>query len=243
MFRILLACLLILLALIGRSYCFSPRSLFASSIRPSFISRIAAGSVRTHGHCHEDSTLKRQYRWADFLYRYDQENLSTPHSYLKDKSINSISFDEALVNIDDFKSQLGEQAANVFGVLPDDRKLKSILGSLQQTFDNQYLYPSIIEEAANLFYLIIKNHPFVDGNKRIAVELCAQFIQKNNIAFQNNDIDAFCESLAILAIFVAQSIEKDKELIMMLIMEVMKMKLLINANKSVFEVSKRSNPF
>ena len=49
-----------------------------------------------------------------------------------------------------------------------------------QTFDGKEVYPGIEEKAANLLYFLIKDHPFVDGNKRIGAALFLWFMEKND---------------------------------------------------------------
>lgn len=62
----------------------------------------------------------------------------------------------------------------------DDGLLQSALGSPQQTFDGKLLYPSLEEQAAILFYSLIKNHPFRNGNKRIGVMALLAFLSLNH---------------------------------------------------------------
>lgn len=59
-------------------------------------------------------------------------------------------------------------------------KFKALLGSIYQTFGGKALYPSLEEKAAHLLYFVIKDYPFVDGNKRIASFLFVYFLDKNN---------------------------------------------------------------
>jgi len=58
-------------------------------------------------------------------------------------------------------------------------KLESCLGEPFQTFDGKYLHPTLVKRAAVLFYLVIKNHPFINGNKRMAVTLTLVFFYVN----------------------------------------------------------------
>jgi prophage maintenance system killer protein len=67
----------------------------------------------------------------------------------------------------------------LFGKEKDD-SFKSSVSTIYQTFDKKDLYPSIEEKAANLLYLVTKNHSFVDGNKRIAAFLFLYFLEKIN---------------------------------------------------------------
>lgn len=63
----------------------------------------------------------------------------------------------------------------------DYNSLESSLKSVFQTFDGQQLYPSILDKDTQLCYSIIKNHPFLDGNKRIGVHLTLIFLKINGI--------------------------------------------------------------
>jgi prophage maintenance system killer protein len=62
---------------------------------------------------------------------------------------------------------------------PKDESFESSIGQIAQTFDGKELYPSLEEKAATLLYLIVKNHSFVDGNKRIAAACFLYFLGKN----------------------------------------------------------------
>jgi hypothetical protein len=65
--------------------------------------------------------------------------------------------------------RMGERfgASPLFGREKDDG-LEGSLSAVMQTFDGQEVYPSLEEKAAHLLYFLVKNHHFVDGNKRIA---------------------------------------------------------------------------
>lgn len=63
----------------------------------------------------------------------------------------------------------------------DENLLDSALNSPFQTFDTKDLYPEISDKAAQLSFSIIKNHPFLDGNKRIGVHIMLVFLTLNNI--------------------------------------------------------------
>ena len=79
-----------------------------------------------------------------------------------------LDYDEALTAVGELKRELitKHEASDLFGKIRDDG-FQGILGSVSQTFGGEYVYPTIEEQAANLLYFIIKNHPFADGNKRI----------------------------------------------------------------------------
>jgi death-on-curing family protein len=58
-------------------------------------------------------------------------------------------------------------------------KLESCLNTITQTFGGKALYPTLPDKAAALFYLLIKNHPFQNGNKRVAVTSLLVFLHMN----------------------------------------------------------------
>lgn len=82
-------------------------------------------------------------------------------------------------------------------------KLESCLGSVFQTFGRKDLYPSLIDKAAILFYLLIKNHPFINGNKRIAVTSLLVFLSLNNKWLSTSN-----EEMYDIALTVAKSSPK-----------------------------------
>lgn len=130
-----------------------------------------------------------------------------------------IKYDEAKTAIAELKNQLinkGE-ATELFGNEKDD-SFQSSLQSIVQTFDGQYLYPSIEEQAAHLLYFVIKNHSFNDGNKRIGAFLFVWFLEKNKHRFKaNGELKINDNGLVVLALLVAQSNPEEKELMIQLI--------------------------
>lgn len=63
--------------------------------------------------------------------------------------------------------------------LRDLGALQSALATPQQTMFDEELYPTLADKAAILLYLLIQNHPFVDGNKRAALSTCFWFLESN----------------------------------------------------------------
>ncbi len=105
-----------------------------------------------------------------------------------------------------------KQASDLFGQENSD-KLKGIVGNIYQTFDKKELYASLEEKAAHLFYFVIKDHPFVDGNKRVAAFLFVYFLDKNNYLYKENGEKKINDNaLVALALLIAVSdrTEKDK---------------------------------
>ena len=79
-------------------------------------------------------------------------------------------------------------------------KLEGTLSAVYQTYGKKDLYPTFTDKASNLFYLIIKNHPFLNGNKRIAVTSLLTFMYLNK-----KWIDVENEVLYEMAVWVAKS--------------------------------------
>ena len=97
--------------------------------------------------------------------------------------------------------KLHKDAVRKYGGLDgirDENLLLSAIMSPFQTFGGKELYPSIIEKAARMCYAIIKNHPFVDGNKRTAFFVLSVLLLLNNITFfsEKKEIIYIIESLA-----------------------------------------------
>ncbi len=89
---------------------------------------------------------------------------------------------------------------------PKDESFHSSINQIAQTFGGQELYPTIQEKAANLLYFIVKNHSFVDGNKRIAAACFLYFLDKNKALINKNYKTIISnEALASLTLFIATS--------------------------------------
>ena len=97
-------------------------------------------------------------------------------------------------------------------------RFKGILGSIYQTFNGNELYPSLEEKSAHLLYLIIKDHPFVDGNKRIASLLFVYFLKRNKyLERPNGELKINDNALVALALLIAESDAKDKDILIKII--------------------------
>lgn len=101
------------------------------------------------------------------------------------------------------------KSSNLFGKEKDE-SLKSSISAAFQTFDGKDLYPTIEEKAVNLLYFLVKNHSFVDGNKRIAASIFLYFLKKNK---QLNNIHLDNNLLVALTLLIANSDPSEKELL------------------------------
>lgn len=131
-----------------------------------------------------------------------------------------ITYDEAQKAIEALKGVLilKNEAGELFGRENAAGKLNGILRTVNQTFGGKELYPSLEEKAAHLLYFVIKDHPFVDGNKRIASLLFIWFLERNSyLSTAGAERKINDNALVALALLVAESNPAQKELMVKLI--------------------------
>ena len=115
------------------------------------------------------------------------------------------------------------ELAGLFGIQNKDEKLRGIIGAIHQTFDKKELYKTVEEKAANLLYLAVKGHPFVDGNKKIAAILFVYFLNKNDFLFEKKgELKISENTLVTLISLVAISGPEEKEAMVNLIINLIK---------------------
>lgn len=110
-----------------------------------------------------------------------------------------------------------KEASDLFG---QERggSFEGIVRGLYQTFDKKELYPSIEDKASHLLYLVIKDHPFADGNKRSAAFLFVYFLDKNDHLFKKSGERKINDNaLVALALLIAESDPKEKEVMIKII--------------------------
>lgn len=130
-----------------------------------------------------------------------------------------IEYVEAIGAVVELRKQLvaKNQASYLFGNEKDE-SFRSSLKTIVQTFDGEYVYPSIEEQAAHLLYFVIKNHSFTDGNKRIGAFLFVWFLEKNKHRFKKSgELKINDNGLTAIALLVAQSNPVEKEILIQLI--------------------------
>lgn len=152
--------------------------------------------------------------WTALL-QYDEDRLCLPNNVHK----NSISLDyhiaiNAITELKQSLSNIGE-ATSLFGNERNDQ-LQSILANLDQTMFGEELYKSVEEKAANLLYMVIKDHPFSDGNKRIGSFLFLLYITTNQLPLKIDNI-----GLTSLALLIAESDPQQKDLMIRLIINLL----------------------
>lgn len=150
------------------------------------------------------------------LEQYDNEKLSLVKK-AKGKFI--LKYDDAELVIHEIKRELiaKKEASDLFGQENSDT-FKGILGNFYQTFGKKEVYPSLEEKAAHLLYFTIKDHPFVDGNKRIGSFLFIYFLDKNNYLYRKNGEKKINDNaLTALSLLIAVSNPNDKDILIKII--------------------------
>ncbi|HMT10367.1 MAG TPA: RhuM family protein [Ignavibacteria bacterium] len=159
-----------------------------------------------------------QYSFAlDTLDEYDYQKVTVPK--LNNRKIKQITYTQCMSIIKQLKSKFSK--SRIFGV-EKDSSFKSSIMTIFQTFDKKELYPSIEEKSSMLLYLIIKNHSFIDGNKRIAASIFLWFLAINSSLFNNNGSKRITDNeLVALCLMIASSNPKEKELIIKVIIKLL----------------------
>ena len=161
------------------------------------------------------------YAYAlDILDQYDYQQIKVTET--SGKEIYQLSYSEAKKQIQLVKKTHGN--SELFGLEKDD-SFQSSMATIYQTFDGKDLYPSIEEKAANLLYLITKNHSFTDGNKRIAALMFLYFLERNGILvdrFGNKRIAD--NALVALTLMIAVSRPEEKEMMVKVIVNLINKK-------------------
>ena len=151
------------------------------------------------------------------LNQYDENRLP---SIQGEKSLSILSYNEAIKEISKLKQFLiaKKEASKLFG-LEKDNSFKGIIKNIYQSFEGIDLLPTIEEKAANLLYYIVKDHPFIDGNKRIGAYLFIIFLNKNNYLYDTNyNLKINQNTLVTLTLLIALSNRNEKDLMIKLIM-------------------------
>ncbi len=147
----------------------------------------------------------------DLLDDYDHKTLEKPKGSSSEKQIK---YDDCIKIIN--KLRFNEES-DIFAI-ERNKGLEAIIGNIYQTFDGVDVYKNVEEKAANFLYMIVKNHVFVDGNKRIAATLFIYFLSFYDILYKDNNQTIDNNTLASLTLLIAQSNPKEKEVIIDLVM-------------------------
>ena len=156
----------------------------------------------------------------DTLDRYDYQTLSVESTTKKEMF--RATYENAMAAINALKDKFG--GSQWFANEKDD-SFRSSIGQIYQTFAGEDLYPSVEEKAAMLLYLVVKNHSFSDGNKRIAAMLFLWFMEKNGILYAEDGSKRIADNtLVALTLMIAESRTDEKDVMVKVVVN------LINQN-------------
>ena len=156
------------------------------------------------------------YAYAlDLLDDYDHQCVSVRRVRKGKGKVKGVSYGEAVQIIAQLRKSFG--ASELFGK-EKDASLESSLRTVMQSFDGQDLYPSLEEKAGHLLYFLVKNHSFVDGNKRIAAALFLWFMEKNRALYDKDGKKRIADNaLVAITLMIAESNPAEKETMVKLI--------------------------
>jgi prophage maintenance system killer protein/prophage antirepressor-like protein len=149
---------------------------------------------------------------------YDENKLVKPHGK---KSKWQLTYDEART----FLGTIAFDKQNANFAYERNESFRGILATIYQTFDGIELYPTVQEKAATLLYLIVKDHPFLDGNKRSAAALFVYFLDRNKALHDRHGRQIVANNaLAAITLVAALSKPAEKDQIVLLIMNLLEEK-------------------
>lgn len=161
------------------------------------------------------SIINNYSRTWQLLWQYDEDSLTRPKTRGKTPAIFELADVRQAIRALKQDLLIKTEASEVFGQERGEG-LAGIMGAIQQTFGGHDLYPTVEEKAANLLYFIIKDHPFVDGNKRIGSFLFLLFLGVNgqDLTFDN-------KGLVTLTLLTATSEPSQKDILIRLIINLL----------------------
>ncbi len=154
------------------------------------------------------------YKALDLLEEYDHDKIKNKKGFSDSKIITYTNCRNVIDNLKYSKTSeiFGKERGDLF---------KGILGNIYQSFAGQDVYPTIQEKGANLLYLLIKDHPFTDGNKRIAATMFIYFLNFYGMLYKDGIEIIDNKTLAALTLLIAESNPKEKNVIIDLVMNYM----------------------
>lgn len=151
----------------------------------------------------------------NLLDKYDYKKVSKPNGTKDNKKI---TYEECINIINTLRFN---NYSDLFA-LERNNGLKGIIDDIYSTFDGSDLYSTVEEKAANMLYLVTKNHVFIDGNKRIAATLFIYFLNYYGLLYNEKGMVIDNNTLVAITILIAQSDPKEKEVLVDLVMNFLK---------------------
>ena len=157
--------------------------------------------------------IKKYTQALELLDDYDHQIVQKPK--ISNEKAYQLTFNECKKLIE---SMTFSKSSTIFGKEKTKGSLEGIIGSVYQTAFGEDVYLSVQEKAANLLYFIVKDHPFIDGCKRIAASIFLYFLNKNNLLFKNNKKIISDSTLVAITLLLAESKPEEKEIMINVIM-------------------------
>lgn len=197
-------------------YVINEKRLLALNKTVEIQSKIIANALEVE----ESEILRAVNLYTDALLlldQYDHQALSKPSGR---KSLYRMTYSDCRTIINQLEDSF---SSDVFGVEKEAGKLEGILAAVYQDVFGGEVYPSLEEKAANLLYFLIKDHPFVDGCKRIAASIFLEFLGRNDALFRNEEKVISDGALVAITLMIAESKPEEKDIMTTLVMNLLKM--------------------
>ena len=157
--------------------------------------------------------IQKYTQALELLDDYDHQIVQKPK--ISNEKAYQLTFNECKKLVE---SMTFSKSSTIFGKEKTKGSLEGIIGSVYQTAFGEDVYPSVQEKAANLLYFIVKDHPFIDGCKRIAASIFLYFLNKNNLLFKNDKKIISDSTLVAITLLLAESKPEEKEIMINVIM-------------------------
>ena len=197
-------------------YAINEKRLLALNKTVEIQSKIIADALEVE----ESDILRAVNLYTDALLlldQYDHQALSKPSGR---KSLYRMTYSDCRTIINQLEDSF---SSDVFGVEKEVGKLEGILAAVYQDVFGGEVYPSLEEKAANLLYFLIKDHPFIDGCKRIAASIFLEFLGRNDALFRNEEKVISDGALVAITLMIAESKPEEKDIMTTLVMNLLKM--------------------
>ncbi|WP_336154524.1 Fic family protein [Fusobacterium polymorphum] len=159
------------------------------------------------------SIIQEYSKALELLDNYDHQVVIKPEGLKKDTY--QLTYEECRELIASMSFGL---SSTIFGHEKSKGALKGIVDSIYQSAFGEDAYPTVEEKAANLLYFIVKDHPFIDGCKRIAASIFIYFLNQNNLLFRNGEKIISESSLVAITLLLAESKPEEKEMMVKVVM-------------------------
>ncbi|MCH4890283.1 cytochrome C biogenesis protein CycH [Acidaminobacter sp. JC074] len=180
----------------------------------NIVHRISLESDATNLEIKNLLSVVKDYEYAlDLLDQYDHKTV-TIEGKVTQREVQKVELEEVYEIIQEMRRDFD---SDIFGK-EKDGSLTGSLYNIYQTAFGEDVYPSIEEKASNLLYFLVKNHSFVDGNKRIAAAVFMYFVKKNDIYYTNLGLKRLSDdALVALTLLIAESKPPEREIIVKII--------------------------